>query len=95
MRSCRIFGLTLIASIVGLAIFSVSAQRRPIGCAALSLRQAEYYNQHPQELQLLLEVCRGPRDNLRPVTFSGGAGTVAGSWTTLTKVRGSPCKIRY
>ena len=57
MGKIRVLGMMLIASIIGTAMISVSAQTpQPKQLALpLSLPQAEYYGQHPQELQQLVD----------------------------------------
>ena len=90
MCKARIFGLTLIASIVGLSIFGVSAQTPPKQLALpLSLPQAEYYSQHPQELQQLVDRLSQAAQQFTPgKPLAPGATPSPGNWTTLTNSPG-------
>ena len=90
MCKARVFGLTLIASIVGLSMFGVSAQTPPKQVALpLSLPQAAYYSQHPQELQQQVERLSQAAQQFAPgKPLAPGATPSAGTWTTLTNSPG-------
>ena len=85
MRKARVFGLTLIASIVGLSMFGVSAQTPPKQVALpLSRPQAAYYSQHPQELQQLVEGLSQAAQQFTPGKPLAPEVTPSpGTWTTL------------
>ena len=90
MYKARAFGLTLIACIVGLSMFGVSAQTPPKQVAPpLSRPQAAYYSQHPQELQQLVERLSLAAQQFTPgKSLAPGATPSPGTWTTLTNSPG-------
>ena len=91
MGKIWIFGLMLIASIIGTAMFSVSAQTpQPKQLALpLSLPQAEYYGQHPQELQQFVDRLSQAAQQFTPGRkLAPGQTPSPGSWTTLNNSPG-------
>ena len=91
MGKIRLFGMMLIASIIGTAMISVSAQSpQPKQLALpLSLPQAEYYGQHPQELQQLVDrLSQAAQQSTPGKKLTPGGTPSPGSWTTLNNSPG-------
>ena len=91
MRKIMILGLALIASGICVAKNGADAQTAPQLTLPLSRPQAQYYSQHPDQLnQLLDQLSRNAQQFTPAQPLSEGVTPVAGGWTTLAHSPGTP-----
>jgi hypothetical protein len=89
MTRPRIVALTLIASVIAMAMATVSAQTPPPPPSRvmppLSQTKAEYYRQHPQEFEQLVDrLSSAPRQIPPGKILAPDEAPVSGTWTSLT-----------
>jgi hypothetical protein len=86
MGTSRLLAAVLIAVAVAMTTFSSAQTITP----PLSLRQAEYYEQHPQEWQQLLDGLSQAAQQFTPARpWAPGEAPQPGSWTSLNNSPGS------
>jgi FG-GAP-like repeat len=86
MRTLRFFAAVLIAAAIG-GMSAPAGAQTPRVTPPLSVPQARYYQQHPQELQQLLDRLSQGGQQFTPGTpLAVGATPSAGTWTTLTNL---------
>ena len=84
MGTLRFFAAGLIAAVVGIMSAPADAQSPQI-TPPLSAAQGQYYQQHPQELQQLLNELSQAAQQFTPTAPDAPVSTPsAGGWTTLT-----------
>jgi hypothetical protein len=84
MGTLRFFAAGLIAAVVGIMSAPADAQSPQI-TPPLSAAQGQYYQQHPQELQQLLNELSQAAQQFTPTVPAAPVSTPsAGGWTTLT-----------
>jgi hypothetical protein len=86
MGTLRFFAAVLVTALIGTMSAPVGAQT-PRVTPPLSLPQAQYYQQHPQELQQLLDRLQPGAQSFTPgKPLAAGETPAAGAWTTLTNL---------
>ncbi len=89
MGTLRFFAAVLIAAVFGTMTVPVGAQT-PRVTPPLSVPQGRYYQQHPQELQQLLDrLSQGAQQFTPAAPLAPGETPSVGGWTTLTNNPGT------